>query len=103
MKGEAFSMRWFGIRDANIDPELRKTFERYGTVGMQIALGDMNHFVHQGMNVKAQDKMLEPVLSWLTEQYDKQDRKDTWLLTMEIAITIFVGAELVIELCRVFH
>ena len=52
-------MRWFGIRKAKIDdPEYRKTFERYGTVGMQIALGDMNHFVHKGQTVKAQGKFL---------------------------------------------
>ncbi len=70
---------------------------------MQIALGDTNHFVHQGKPVKAQDEMLEPVLSWLTEQYDKTDLKETWLMTMEIAITLFVGGELVIELCRIFH
>jgi hypothetical protein len=45
---EALQMRWFSIRKAKIDPELRKTFERYGAVGMQIALSDMNHFIHQG-------------------------------------------------------
>lgn len=96
-------MRWFGIRPANIDPELRKTFERYGTVGMQIALGDMNHFVHKGQVMKAQDAALESVLAWLTEQYDKADLKDTWLITMEIAITLFVGGELFVELWNLFH
>jgi hypothetical protein len=31
-------MRLFSIRRAkNLDPELQKTFERYGQVGMQIA------------------------------------------------------------------
>jgi hypothetical protein len=96
-------MRWFSVRRAknlDSDSELRKTFERYGQVGMQIALGDMNHFVHQGKTVKVQDEMLEPVLSWLTEQYDKTDLKETWLMTMEIAITLLVGGELFVELWK---
>jgi hypothetical protein len=52
-------MRLFSIRRAkNLDSELRKTFERYGQVGMQIALGDMNHFIHQGKTIKA-DSVLD--------------------------------------------
>jgi hypothetical protein len=90
-------MRWFSIRRTEIDPELRKTFERYGTVGMQIALGDMNHFVHQGQTMKAQGRILDSLLAWLTEQYDRTDRKETWSLTMEIAITVFVLGELIFD------
>ena len=97
-------MRWFGIRKAKIDdPEYRKTFERYGTVGIQIALGDVNHFVHKGQTVKAQGKILDWVLEWLTEQYDRADLKETWLITMEIAITLFVSGELFVELLNLFH
>ena len=92
-------MRWFWIRPAKIDPQLRKTFERYGTVGMQIALGDMNNFVHQGQPMKA-SQVLDSVLDWLTEQYDKTERKDTWLLAMEIAITIFVLGELIMDFVK---
>jgi hypothetical protein len=101
-KKEASQMRWFTIRSAKVDSELRKTFERYGTVGMQISLGDMNHFVHQGRPMKA-DAVLESVLAWLTEQYDKADLKETWLITMEIAITLFVGGELFVETWNLFH
>jgi hypothetical protein len=32
-------MRWFHIRKTGIDRALRETFERYGTVGMQVSLG----------------------------------------------------------------
>ena len=46
-------MRWLHIREAKIDADLKKTFEQYGTVGMQVALGDMNHFKHQGQTMKA--------------------------------------------------
>jgi hypothetical protein len=93
-------MRWFRIREANnIDPELRKTFERYGTVGMQVSLGDMNHFKHQGQTLKA-DMVLDDLLAWLTEQSDKTERKETWSLMMEIAITILVAAELVLMLWK---
>jgi hypothetical protein len=31
---------------------------------------------------------------WLTEQYDRAERKETWSITMEVAITVFVAAEL---------
>ena len=41
-------MRWFRIRKANIDPELRDTFERYGTVAMQIILATGATFRHKG-------------------------------------------------------
>ena len=90
-------MRWFHIRKAGIDSDLRATFERYGTVGMQVSLGDMNHFVHQGQPMKA-DAVLGSLLPWLTEQYDRTERKETWLITMEVAITIFVAAELFLSL-----
>jgi hypothetical protein len=93
-------MIWFRIRRAEIDPELRKTFERYGTVGMQIALGDMNHFVHQGQTIKAQGRTLDSLLSWFTEQYDRAERKETWSLTMEFAITVFVLVELILDITR---
>ena len=89
-------MRWFRIRKAKIEPALRDTFERYGTVGMQVSLGDMNHFKHQGQTMKA-DAVLDSLLPWLTEQYDRAERKETWSITMEVAITIFVAAELVLR------
>ena len=96
-------MRWFGIRKATIDPDLRETFERYGTVAMQVSLGDMNHFKHKGRNMKA-DEVIDRLLPWLTEQYDRAERKETWSITMEAAITLFVAGELGIEivnwLCR---
>ena len=94
-------MRWFGIRKAKIDPELRKTFEQYGTAGMQIALGDTNYFIHEGRTVKAAAAM-GSLLPWLTEQYDRAERKETLSLTMEFFITIFVATELYLSLSARF-
>jgi hypothetical protein len=94
-------MRWIHIRRAKIDPELRKTFEQYGTAGMQIALGDTNYFIHQGLTVKAVEAM-GSLLPWLTEQYDRAERKETWSLTMEFFITIFVAVELFLTLSARF-
>jgi len=34
------------------------------------------------------------LLPWLTEQHDMAERRETWLLLMEVAIVILVGAEL---------
>ena len=99
MLGET-KMRLFSVRRARIEPERRTTFERYGTVGMQVALGDMNHFVHQGQTVKAQGPILDYVLPWLTEQYDRVERKENWSLIMEVAITIFVLGELTFDLAH---
>jgi len=90
-------MRWFRIRKATIDPELRGTFEQYGPGGMQILLGTKNFFKHQGREVTAVGK-LDSLLPWLTEQYDRAERKETWSITMEAAITIFVAAELLISI-----
>jgi hypothetical protein len=33
--------------------------------------------------------------AWLTEEYDRAERRESWLITMEIAITLLVAAELV--------
>ncbi len=43
-------------------------------------------------------EMREQLLIWLKEQYDRAERRETWLITMEVAITIFVGAELVMSI-----
>lgn len=40
------------------------------------------------------DQVRESLLPWLTEQHDMAERRETWLLLMEVAIVILVGAEL---------
>ena len=95
-------MRWFSIRKADIDSELRKTFERYGTLTMQMLLAtNTTSYRHQGM-LTTVELYLAPLLEWLTEQYDRAERKETWTLTMEAAITVFVVAEVLLSIfkCR---
>jgi hypothetical protein len=87
-------MRWFCLRKANIDPELRETFERYGVVSMQITLSTTNYFWHKGKTVAA-DTAVAQLLPWLTEQYDRAERRETWSITMEAAITVLVAVEAV--------
>jgi hypothetical protein len=95
-------MRWFRIREAKIDRELRETFERYGTVTMQMLLAtNTTTYRHKG-NLTTVERFLASLLEWLTEQYDRAERKETWSLTMEAAITIFVVAEVLLSIfkCR---
>jgi hypothetical protein len=92
-------MRWFKIRKARIDDRLRETFERYGTGTMQAILAGPKWFHHDGQQRTVQDYLFD-LLAWLTEEYDKAERKQTWSITMEVFITGFVGTELLIELLR---
>ena len=38
----------------------------------------------------------------LQERYDSEDRKDTWLFTMEVAITVFVILGVIVEGWQLF-
>jgi hypothetical protein len=90
-------MRWFCIREAQIDPELRETFERYGTVTMQMLLAtNTTTYRHKG-NITTVETYLSSLLPWLTEQYDRAERKETWGLTLEVAVTIFVAIEVLLS------
>src|SRR6266404_1995506 len=67
-------MRWFSIRQAEIDPELRKTFERYGTVAMQMLLTtDPNKttYMHQGNLLH-----IQRYLTWTGSQSNTTERKE---------------------------
>jgi hypothetical protein len=52
-------------------------------------------FRHKG-NLTTVQKVEQPLLAWLTEHYDRSERRETWSITMEIAITILVAAELIL-------
>jgi hypothetical protein len=88
-------MRWFGIRRANTDKMLRSSFERYGVAtlqGMLAGPGGLVSIRQPGGGVHPLN-VQESVLPWLTEQYDRAERKETWSLTMEAAITLLVAIE----------
>jgi hypothetical protein len=75
-------MRWSSIRNANIEPELRTALEQYGVPVMQQLLAVSGAFRFKGQMVWV-DEAREPILAWLTERYDRDERKETWLITMK--------------------
>ena len=94
-------MRWFRIRKAKIDHELRTALEQYGVSVMQQVLSVGGNFRHKGQAIWV-EAVREPVLSWLTERYDRDERKEIWLITMEAAVTVLVAAELLMSIVSFF-
>ena len=90
-------MRWFRIRKAKIEPELRTTLEQYGAQVIQQILSQGTNFRYQGRATWI-EAVREQVLAWLTERYDREERKETWQITMEVAVTVLVAAELLTSL-----
>jgi hypothetical protein len=90
-------MRWL-IRTANIDRGLRDTFDRYDIGTMQNLLARAGQFRHIDGNLKNVSTVENDLLAWLTEEHDKAERKETWSLTMEAAITVFVFSELLFSI-----
>src|ERR1700687_820145 len=82
-------MRWFRVRKVRIDDELRKTFEQYGVPVMQQVLSLGSNFRHKGQALWV-ESVRDAVLSWLTERYDREERKETWQITMGAGVTILV-------------
>lgn len=87
--------RWIQIRKAEIDSELRKTFEQHGVGTIQTLLAVGDFIREKGKEPLLVKDFQEPLLLWLTEQYDRAERRETWSLTMEAAITVFVALEVV--------
>jgi hypothetical protein len=94
-------MRWFGIRKAKILAPLRETFEQYGTAILQQVVARTIDFEY-GRQPSLIEIHRSEALKWLTEQHDRQDLKETWSLTMEVAITVFVLAELLFSALNYF-
>jgi ABC-type transport system involved in cytochrome bd biosynthesis fused ATPase/permease subunit len=91
-------MRLCPAKKANIDPELRKTFERYGCNTMQIVLGSESHFYHEGADQRV-DKYRNELLKWLTEEYEKAEFRHTYTTLMEFSIMVLV----LVEVLKSFH
>ena len=92
-------MRWLHIRKADIDLYYRQHFEELGVEIVRAYFTQPN-----GVVVWKDEKgdwpvaaVKDPMRLWLREQYDRAERKDTWLMTMEIAITILVAFELLMS------
>jgi hypothetical protein len=93
-------MRWVGVRKANIEKKFRDHFEEFG---VEIVRAYFTQPIgtpiwrDAGESVTTVQDARQPMQSWLREQYDRAERKETWSLTMEIAITAFVAAEVVMS------
>jgi hypothetical protein len=94
-------MRWFTIRKADIDLELRITLEQYGVPVMQQVLSVGGNFRHKGLTTWV-EAVRDSVLAWLTERNDHEERKETWQITMEAAVTVLVAAELTMSILSFF-
>ena len=92
-------MNWFRVKKADIDPEIRRVFEERGAETVRTLLPNegLEMSLPNGKTLRVYD-LRKPMLLWLKEQYDREERKETWLITMEAAITIFVAAELVMSI-----
>jgi hypothetical protein len=93
-------MKWFQIRKAKIDPFFRERFEELGSDIVRAYLTQDPGFTifHRGRLPLTTAALREPMQLWLKEQYDRMERKETWLITMEVAITVFVAAELIMSI-----
>jgi len=92
-------VRWFRIRKAEIQSRYREHFEALGTEIIRAYFTQpIGVVVYEDAEGKWTVQALhEPMQLWLREQYDRAERKETWLITMEIAITIFVASELIMS------
>jgi hypothetical protein len=96
-------MRWVGITEAKIDPAIRELLEQYGPDTLRALLpGNAILEPVNGARVTIDD-VRRPILLWLKEQADREERRETWLITMEVAITFFVLAELVMSVVSFLH
>jgi hypothetical protein len=77
-------------------------YEQYGKNVMQVILATTNYLVYKGKNVSAVD-IVDSLLPWLTEQHDRDERRETWLITMEVSITILVLGEVMLALFPRLH
>jgi hypothetical protein len=86
-------MRWCRIRSVELEPLKRQILEQYGVQIVQLKLvnGQDAWMAVEGKSIRV-DR--QETLDWLTEQYDRAERKETWMITMEAAVTVFVFAEL---------
>lgn len=91
-------MKWLRINRAAIDPEVRRIFEERGSETIRTLLPNetLAMDLPNGKTLQVYE-LRNPMLLWLKEQYDREERRETWLITMECAITIFVAAELLMS------
>ena len=82
--------RWRKVRKADIGPELRTTFERYGedVLAQAVAIGAVSAGQGPELIELLQGKK-QQIFEWLTERRDIHERNADRLETVEWAILIF--------------
>jgi hypothetical protein len=97
-------MRWFRVSTAKISSETREALEQYGPDTLRTLLL-IRTFVLETPKGKrfTVDDVRGELLLWLKEQLDREERRETWLMTMEFSVTLFVLFELLISVAGLFH
>ena len=110
-------MRWINIRKAKIADIDREVLERLGySVAQLVFASRYDEFVKDTferyklktgspataalLTDRSRDTFVDDksLLAWLTEQHDYEERRETWLFTMEVAITILVLLEVIFSI-----
>ena len=74
-------------------------FERFGVNVIGGVLGGgFNPRAVEIQDVYNNDAVRAYALAWMTEQHDRTERTENWMFVMEVAITVFVFAELLLSI-----
>jgi hypothetical protein len=94
----------FRVAEARIDTNVREALEVRGAETIRAVLIEDSFVLETagGERFTLGDHE-KSVLLWLKEQADKAERRETWLIIMEIAITVFVGLELIFSAINFIH
>jgi hypothetical protein len=97
-------MKWFHIRKADIPEHERTTFERFGVfvIGSVLA-SSFSSNVPELKRVYSDQETAIHAADWLTEQYDRAERRESWLITMEFFVTLFAAAAIIFSILNFFH
>jgi hypothetical protein len=86
-------MRWFRITRAEIKPEIRELLEQYGPETLRALLPMPGSVLErEGRRLTVAD-VRGFLLQWLKEQADREERRETWLITMEVAIMSWLSVK----------
>lgn len=98
----------FKIRQAEIDGNLRLSFDLYGeqVVALVLGLGSLPHGTQPVLIAQATTIVLmnqEPARKWLLEKHDLAERHATRLEICEWAILLFVIFGVILDICNLIN
>jgi len=89
----------FRVRRAKINPIFRQHLEQFGAPVVAAVLAAGSAPRHENLaRIHNNSDLAESAAKWLTEQYDRDERKESWSIIMEAAITVFVLVEMTISI-----